>query len=242
MLIGNHDIAKKVFIVAEIGNNHEGDEAMAVDMIHVAASCGADAVKFQCIDPEHLGDTPERKAQLKRICLPWEAFPRLHEYAMRCGVQFLCTPFNVAAVDFLDPYVPAWKIAGRDCDNWRLYGAAVATGKPMIVSCPAGKEVMVRSNLTVLMHVVSEYPTPPERANLTRALMLPSPHGYSCHVSGIEACVGAVYMGARVIEKHFTLDHNQSDFRDHQHAADPEELSEMVDRIRMAEVLCSNAG
>lgn len=223
----------KTFIIAEIGNNHEGSFERAVEMIGVAADCGADAVKFQCINPEHLANTPERFAQLERICLTWDKFPRIAKEAERCGVEFLCTPFNVDAVKFLDPLVKRWKIAARSWEDKDLMRAVVRTKKAIIQSVPRGGITWPRADY--LLHVVPEYPCPPERANLRRCIGM---DGYSDHCMGIEAAVGAAWMTTHrdfIIEKHFTLDHNQSDFRDHKHAADPKEFKLMVERIRSSE-------
>jgi len=255
MEIGKVDIAKRVLIVAEIGNNHEGSFDRAMEMVKLAAECGVDAVKFQCIDPEHLGDSPERVAQLKRICLPWEAFPKLASVADFNNVMFLCTPFNPAAVKHLTPYVPAWKIASRSTEDVDLLLAAAKTKKPMIVSTgmssnfeKVGYAAYLYGTPIVVLHCVSRYPTAACEANLQRITYMRTttdatiPVGYSDHTLGIEAAVGAVYMGARVVEKHFTTDHNYSDFRDHQLSATPDELREMVERIRLAEEHCSSPG
>lgn len=254
MKIGARDTDKAIFIIAEIGNNHEGSLELACEMVKQAVMAGADAVKFQAIDPGHLADSPERLAQLKAICLPWKYFKHLKDSAEDYGVEFLCTPFNVAAVEFLDPLVPAWKIAARSSDSDDcLLGVISETGKPLIQSVPAGGTYWHVADEAgeVHLHVVPEYPCPPERANLQRLLQTNGGwryhHGYSDHTIGIDACIGAAFLGARVIEKHFTTPQamgvggkKPKNLRsnDHDHSALPNAFREMVDKIRKAEVLC----
>jgi sialic acid synthase SpsE len=255
MRIGSIDTDAKVFIVAEIGNNHEGDRSLAEELIMRAAEAGADAVKFQTIVPERLvepGQT-ERLDQLRRLCLPPQAFPELKKAAERAGVLFLSTPFDLQGVDLLAPLVPAWKIASADNDFLPLLDAVAQTAKPILLSTGLSSRAQIartRDHLRgawaarghkgelALLHCVSSYPTPPEQANLTAIKDLSGlvhTVGYSDHTLGIEAAVLAVALGARIVEKHFTLDKAHSNFRDHQLSADPREMAELVRRIRQAE-------
>ncbi|RJQ83004.1 MAG: hypothetical protein C4519_07455 [Desulfobacteraceae bacterium] len=255
MRIGPIDTDRKVFIIAEIGNNHEGDGSVAEEMIGRAAESGADAVKFQTIVPERLvepGQT-ERLKQLRRLCLAPEVFPKLKETADKAGVLFLSTPFDLHSAAFLAPLVPAWKIASADNDFLPLLDAVALTEKPVLLSTGLSDRSQVvralgyllgawaargHSGQLALMHCVSSYPTLPEQANLLaiRELSgLGKTVGYSDHTLGIEAAVLSVALGARIVEKHFTLDKGFSDFRDHQLSADPREMTELVRRIRQTE-------
>lgn len=255
MLVGNFDLDRRVLIVAEIGNNHEGDFKRAVAMIDAAAAAGTDAVKFQTIVPERLvapGETA-RLAQLARFAFTPEQFAHLAEAAAKSNVMFLSTPFDLDSVTVLDPLVPAFKIASGDNDWPALLRAVARTGKPILLSTGlAGLSEVARAKSTidaewakigkepglVVLHCVSAYPTPPDEANLAamRALAtLGVVTGYSDHTLGAEAAVLSVALGGRVIEKHFTLDHDQSDFRDHKLSADPQEFADMVKRVRTAE-------
>lgn len=257
MRIGGHDLSKRVLVVAEIGNNHEGDPALAREMVRAAAAAGADAVKFQAIVPERLVAATEvaRLEQLRRITLPFDRFPELAETAAENRVMFLCTPFDPEGVRFLAPLVPAMKIASGDNDCRPLIEAAAATGKPILLSTgmldadgfktarrwvEAVWDGVGAGGGIIPLHCVSSYPTSPTEANLgaLREMAAWSPViGYSDHTLGIEAAVLSTAMGARVVEKHFTLDRGLSGFRDHQLSADPAEFREMVRRIREAEVL-----
>ena len=255
MRIGCHDLDRSVLIVAEIGNNHEGNPAVAAEMIGLAAAAGADAVKFQTIVPQRLmrPDQTERLKQLRRLCLPPEAFAGLRAVADAAGVLFLSTPFDLESVLLLAPLVCAFKIASGDNNFFPLLEAVAATGKPVVLStgmADAGGVADARACLEAawrnrgiagelaLLHCVASYPTLPAAANLAAIRTLAATGltvGYSDHTLGIEAAVLAVAAGARIVEKHFTVSKTASAFRDHALSADPADLAAMVRRIREAE-------
>jgi N-acetylneuraminate synthase/N,N'-diacetyllegionaminate synthase len=243
-------------VIAEIGNNHEGDLERARQMIRAAAACGADVVKFQTIVPEKLSssDQRERLAQLRRFQFGPEQHATLAAEAAAAGVLFMSTPFAIDAVEWLDPLVPAWKIASGDNDFWPLIDRVARTGKPLIISLGLGGVQLaptiveycrtawrrrgVAEGGLVLLHCLAAYPTPEERVGLAaihQLRQLGVTPGYSDHVLGIKVAELAVAAGARVVEKHFTLDKNFSSFRDHQLSADPNEMRELVAAIRRAE-------
>lgn len=255
--IGAVDLGREVLVIAEIGNNHEGDVGRAEEMIGRAAEAGAQAVKFQTIVPESLvaPDQAARLAQLRRYALTPEDHARLAEAARRAGVLFLSTPFALEAVPWLDPLVPAFKIASGDNDFVALLEAVAGAGKPILLSTGMADLAAVetakaviesvwalagRDPGLVLLHCVSAYPTPLAEANLAAIRSLAAlgrPVGYSDHTLGVTAALMAVALGARVIEKHFTLSKTQSDFRDHRLSADPADLRELVERVREADAL-----
>ncbi len=252
MKIGTVDLDRDVLVIAEIGNNHEGNLDLAEELIGLAARAGAQAVKFQTIIPERLvaPDQVQRLAQLRRFQLDAAAHRRLAATAAREGVMFMSTPFALAAVDLLDPLVPAFKIASGDNDFVPLLEAVAATAKPVILStgmtdlagAAAARAAIERiwrlqsvAPGLVLLHCASVYPATPADANLraiTALAALGCPVGYSDHTLGIEAAAAAVALGARVIEKHFTRSKTQSEFRDHALSAEPDELRRLVERAR----------
>jgi N-acetylneuraminate synthase/N,N'-diacetyllegionaminate synthase len=256
MKIGSFDTAEKVMIIAEVGNNHEGSYARAEEMIGRAVEAGADMVKFQSFVPERwvTADQTARLEMLRRFQFSRAQFEALAETTRKAGVQFLCTPFDLETAAWLAPLVPAVKIASADNDWTALLRQVAATGKPIILSTGmAGladvtrardlirgewRKLGMEGGGLVLLHCVVSYPTPAETANLLAINTLAGlgeTIGYSDHTMGVDAAVAAVAMGARVVEKHFTLDKNQSDFRDHKLSADPQELAELVRRIRLVE-------
>jgi N,N'-diacetyllegionaminate synthase len=259
MKIGPLDTRQRVLIVAEIGNNHEGDLDRARKMIREAAATGADAVKFQTIVPERLvsSDQAERLAQLRSFALTRQQFEALAAEAAGAGVLFLSTPFDLDAVEWLDALVPAYKVASGDNDFFPLFDRVAGTGKPVMVSLGFGGHVHaadivarfrsawrrhgIDSGELALLHCVAAYPTADEQAGLgaiRQLLELGVTVGYSDHTLGIKAAELAVAAGARIVEKHFTLDKAQSSFRDHQLSADPAEMRALVAAVRRAERMC----
>jgi sialic acid synthase SpsE len=262
MKIGSHDLDQAVLIVAEVGNNHEGSYARAEEMIGRAKEAGADAVKFQTIVPDRLVSAGEtaRIAQLTRFQFSYAQFEGLAACARRAGITFLSTPFDIQSVAALDKLVPAFKIASGDNDFFPLLEAVAMTGKPILMSTGLADRVAVaaaktfieetwrrhgKSGELALLHCVVSYPTAAEDASLSAIRDLAAlgcTIGYSDHTIGISAAILSVALGARVIEKHFTLDKNQSDFHDHKLSADPADLAELIHRIREAEILLGTGG
>lgn len=256
MKIGEFDTDKKVLVIAEIGNNHEGDFNVACEMIEAAAEAGADAVKFQTIVPNRLVSKKDtnRVDQLSKFTFSQDQFRELHDLANHLSVIFLSTPFDLEVVDWLDSIVPAYKIASGDNDFWPLLDKVARTGKPILVSLGLGKikefneiREFLDSKWTSynflnpglgFLHCVVSYPTPDDQAflaNISQINCEDATPGYSDHTLGIKAAELAVANGARIIEKHFTLDKNFSDFRDHQLSAEPHEMKLLVQKIRKAE-------
>lgn len=253
MKIANWDLERDILVVAEIGNNHEGSYGLAEEMIGLAARAGARAVKFQTYKTEHYVSREDeaRFRRLKSFELTEGEFQRLGTVAKDAGVLFLSTPFDIDSARFLEPLVPAFKIASGDNNFFPLIDVIAHTGKPIILSSGLAdleqiqitrdfiwniwRKQGIKQELAVL-HCVSSYPTPAKEANLLAITQIRKQLGitvgYSDHTLGIEAAVLSVALGARIIEKHFTIDKNYSDFRDHQLSADPEEMALLVQRVR----------
>lgn len=256
MKIGDFNTEESVFIIAEIGNNHEGNFDFACEMVVSAAKTGVNAVKFQSIVPENLVtiDQSDRIKQLNRFHLSKEQYIRLAEIAKENGVHFMSTPFDLEMVDFLNDLVPAFKISSGDNNYFRLLEKVAETGKPIIMSSGmtdrneversrdfifnSWEKNQIKNGDLAILHCVSSYPTMPEDAQLSRIkelLNLKCEIGYSDHTIGINAAALSVAFGARIIEKHFTLDNDYSDFRDHKLSANPDTMKELVSTVREAE-------
>lgn len=262
MKIGQFDTDEKVLIVAEIGNNHEGDPETALRLVAAAADVGADAVKFQTFRTEHYVSRSEkaRFERLRRFELPWEVYPQLKKVAQARGLLFLSTPFDLESAVRLSEWVDAFKISSGDNTFFPLLERVASFPQPTILSLGLSGEAEARevystacrlwgegvAQRVTFLHCVTAYPTPPREANLLsiRALAdwFPVTVGYSDHTLGIEACVVATAVGARVIEKHFTLDKSFSDFRDHALSADPGEMTGLVRGVRRVEELLGSPG
>jgi N,N'-diacetyllegionaminate synthase len=255
--IGTVDLDERVLVVAEIGNNHEGSFDTARELIVQAASAGVDAVKFQTFRAEAFvsRSETERLRRLKSFELSYEEFAELARVAHDHAVLFLSTPLDLESASFLEGIVAAFKIASGDIDFYPLLEQVAATRKPLVVSTGGSDlELVAAAVRTIrsvwrgddpglaLLQCTSSYPAPVEEANLramgTLADRFPDcAVGFSDHLEGIDAAALAVAAGARIVEKHFTLDHAFSDFRDHLLSADPSELRELVDRVRTIESL-----
>ncbi|MSR78083.1 MAG: hypothetical protein EXS63_07660, partial [Candidatus Omnitrophica bacterium] len=198
----------------------------------------------------------QRLEQLKRICLSYRDFEILAADARKKNAIFLSTPFDLKSAEFLNALVPAFKIASGDNNFFPLIDYLASTGKPLIVSTGMAltEEMMalkefilhawetrkIQSPGLAFLHCVSSYPTQPVEANVRAVEAIKNlgvVPGYSDHTLGILAPLAAVSLGAKIIEKHFTLDKNQSSFRDHQLSLNPDEFLEMVLKIREIEVL-----
>lgn len=253
MKIKDFDTDKDILLIAEIGNNHEGSYSLAEEMIGRASRAGAGAVKFQTFRTENYISCKdkERYQRLKSFELTFDEFERLSKVADSEGMLFISTPFDLESAKFLNTMVSAYKISSGDNNFYPLIEAISETAKPVIMSSGMAdlaqisyskklieniwRELGIKQDLAVL-HCVSSYPVDLYEVNLEviRYLKekLKCTVGYSDHTLGIEAAALAVAFGARIIEKHFTLDNNYSDFRDHQLSANPDEMEKLALRIK----------
>lgn len=258
MKIGGVDISERVLVIAEIGNNHEGDFAVAQEMVTKAAKAGADAVKFQTFKTEHYISpaNPERVSMLKSFELTPHEFALLERTARDEGLLFISTPFDLLSVDVLTPLVDVFKVSSGDNTFYPLLEKIARQGKSVVLSTGLAQIPQVRYAKTLMeriwaedgcqaelaiLHCVTSYPVPMREANLRMIRVLAEQCGgavgYSDHTLGIEAAVASVACGARIVEKHFTLDKQHSSFRDHQLSADPAEFKTMVEKIRALEAM-----
>jgi N,N'-diacetyllegionaminate synthase len=245
------------FIVAEIGVNHNSDLGLAKETIDAAAKVGADAVKFQTFraeefmaDRSHTYDyeengRPVRESMyemFKRLELPEEWHRELQEYSRSQGVEFLSSVADPQSADLLVSLgAPVLKIASEDLINLPLLEYLVSKKVPVILSTGMADQDEIDQAVGILrmggctelllLHCVSLYPTPDEQANLLRMVSLEGRYqtlvGYSDHTRGIEAAIGAVALGACLLEKHFTLDRSLPG-PDHALSADPDEMSRLI--------------
>lgn len=254
---------EKTFIIAEIGINHDGSLKKLKKMVDVANKCGTDAVKLQVMTGYDLvagnieftfgkGDKryTEDLAELfykRRIKEEW--LSEIYKYCKDVGIVCFATPFSKKTVDFLEEVDnPIYKLSSGDITHLPLIDYISKKGKAMIVS--TGKSTLadvddavrtIRDNdheNFALLHCVSSYPTPYEELNLRVMDTLKNAFqcqiGFSDHSEGYISSVAAVCMGAKIIEKHFTLDKNDYG-PDHWFSLDPKELKDLVDNIRIVE-------
>jgi len=255
---------KKTFIIAEIGNNHEGSYKNALNLIKAAKKTGVDAVKFQTFIPNFYSDPNnfERIKLLKKFQLSFEQFKRLKKIANKMGLVFISTPFDLLCAKFLKKNSDFIKISSGDNNFTHLIHETIKSYKKIIISTGLmnDKEIKKTYNMLIakygkkrienklaILHCVTDYPVANKFANLNRIQRLIKYFnkkkitiGYSDHTLGNEACIAAVTLGAKIIEKHFTLNKNFSSFRDHKISADRNEMTQLVKSIRKIEEMLSS--
>uniref|UniRef100_A0A1B6E5H8 N-acetylneuraminate-9-phosphate synthase n=1 Tax=Clastoptera arizonana TaxID=38151 RepID=A0A1B6E5H8_9HEMI len=256
------------FIIAEIGQNHQGNIQIAKKLIQTAKECGADCVKFQKSDlkekfnhlalarsylSEHSwGNTyGEHKKYLE---FNYQQYGELKEFSEKIGIMFSASAMDQVSLNILNSLnVPFIKIGSGDANNIPLIQLAASTHRPLIISTGMQNIESVRKiyhtvkevhmNFCIL-HCVSAYPTPPSEINL-RVLtnfqqeFLDIPIGYSGHEIGSAISIAAVAMGAKILERHITLDKSWKG-NDHQCSLDPTEFKQLVSDIRLVETAFGN--
>lgn len=251
------------FIIAEAGVNHNGDLELAKEMIRVAATTGIDAIKFQSFitkelilsnvemaeyQKDNLKAKSTQAEMLKKLEVPAEKMIELKQYAEEHGLIFLTTPFDQVSLDALDICdLDAYKVASTDTTNLLFLRRIARKNKPLILSTGMTYMTEVARVLTeleqinqniILLHCTSNYPTPSNEVNLNVLREFQKEFnivtGFSDHTEGVGASPYAIGLGAKVIEKHFTLD-KKMEGPDHVASLDPKELQSLVSRIREAE-------
>ena len=249
---------KKTFFIAEIGNNHEGSFKNAIKLIDQAKKSGADAVKFQTFDTNYFINRLEKKRfdKLKSFELTKKDFKRLSIYSKKKGLKFISTPFDFGSAKFLSKIVHAFKISSGDNNFYELIKLCASFKKPLIISTGMLNLLEIKNILKILkkikfpnkklafLHCVSDYPVKDEEANLLSIKYLkeklPVTIGYSDHILGSESCLIAASLGAKIIEKHFTLNNNYSNFRDHKISLNPKDMQKMISSTRRVENMIGN--
>jgi len=253
------------FIVAELGANHDGNPQRAYELIDIAAVAGADAVKFQTYSAAELVADPNRVVTwgregqersenigclFDRLALPRDAHKPLFTYAESKGLIAFSTPFSLDSVDFLNNLdVPLWKVASSDVRDKFLLEHLTRTGKPIILS--TGKSTLPETSRAVdtlragnvpfaVLHCLAQYPAPMDEVNLAtipafQSIFPDAVIGFSDHTIGITAALGAVALGAKIIEKHITYDQDAAG-PDHWFSSSPQEFKDLCREVRRLEV------
>jgi N-acetylneuraminate synthase len=250
---------KRIFVIAEIGNNHNGSLELGKQLIDAASSAGANAVKFQLRNREALY---RRKADgsraedlgveyiqdlLDKVDLSVEQHRQLRAYCTEKRVTYICTPWDEPSVDVLASFdVAALKIASADLCNPYLISKAASLGKPLILSTGMSFEHEIVRTIAqlnalnapfALLHCNSTYPAPEGDIQLGYLRRLQELHGtigYSGHERGTAVTLGAVVLGAKLVERHITLDRSMEG-PDHLASLEPAEFRQLTDGIRQLE-------
>lgn len=246
-------LGHKPLVIVEIGINHEGDFDKAIKLVDAAVGAGAEVVKFQCHMTEHemvpTDMTPGEISSetlwdiIKRCELTEDEERRLQIYCQEQGAIYLSTPFSREASDRLeDMGVPAFKIGSGECNNIPLLDHVARKGKPIILSTGMNDLDSVRRSVAAIlahdvplavMHCTSMYPTPYEHVRLGAITELSNafpdlPIGLSDHSLNIWTCLGAVALGACLLEKHFTVSRDWPG-PDTGMSIEPDELKGLID-------------
>lgn len=252
--------AQRTFVIAEVGNNHNGSLELARQLVDAAVEAGADCVKFQIRNREALY---RRKADgsraedlgveyiqdlLDKVELTLDEHRQVRAYCAQKGITYLCTPWDEPSVDVLADFdVAALKIASADLCNPYLIAKAASLGKPLILSTGMSFEHEIVRTIDqlkalgipfALLHCNSAYPAPEADIQLGYLRRLQELHGligYSGHERGIAITLGAVALGARLVERHITLDRDMEG-PDHLASLEPQEFRQLVDGIRQLEL------
>jgi sialic acid synthase SpsE len=256
------------YFIADISANHDGELERAKLLIRLCADAGADAAKFQNFRASRivsdrgfksLGSQLSHQAKWRKsvfqvysdASLPWDWTPELKRECEACGIEYFSAPYDLEAVDMLDPYVSMFKIGSGDITWPEMLQKVALRGKPVLLATGASdigevqravSELLRINPQLVLMQCNTNYTASPEnfchihlRVLQTYSSMFPSVvTGLSDHTPGHTTVLGAVALGARVIEKHFT-DDNRRQGPDHPFSMTPVSWREMVDRTRELE-------
>lgn len=250
------------YVVAEAGSNHNGSLPMARRLIDVAAAAGADAVKFQTFkarrlypksagSSDYLGDERSIYDIIAAMEMPEQWLPELSERAHEANMAFISSPFHEDAVELLDPYVDAFKIASYEMNHHPLLREVARRGKPVIMSTGAANLDEVRRSIEVVesegcrnlvvLQCTASYPAPLEAVNVRAVVTLREELGVASGLSDHSsdpalAPMTAVALGADLIEKHYTLS-KLLPGPDHAFAIDPDGLAELVSSVRKVEIV-----
>lgn len=256
ILVGD---GEPVYVIGEIGINHNGDLDLARRLIDVAADAGCQAVKFQKRTPS-ICVPVEQRGQIRQT--PWgemtyleykertefgrDEYTQISKYCDERGMQWFASPWDVPSVEFLEEMdVPVHKVASASVADHEMLRVLAATGKPIILSTGMSTlpeidqavEILGTANL-IIMHATSTYPLPPEEANLRTITTLKErygvPVGYSGHERGLQISLAAVTLGAVAVERHITLDRTMWG-SDHAASLEPAGLEHLVRDIRIIE-------
>lgn len=248
-----------VFIIAEIGGNHEGNFEYAKYLTTLAADSGVDAIKFQIYTGNKLVNheyDPKRVKHFNKFQLKQREYIELAKLCKKLGVSFMASVWDQQAIKYINKYIPIYKIGSGDLTNFSLIKKILDTSKPIIISTGLAniKEVedllqfiknnddsYIKMNKIALLQCSSMYPIKNKEANLnvihTYKDKFGIPVGYSDHTEGHLAIEVAITMGAEIIEVHFTDDRSNKKFRDHKVSLTRDEIIEFRKYIKKVKTL-----
>lgn len=245
-----------VYIIAEAGVAHFGSEEKAYRLVDLAADAGADSVKFQVFDVDAMiaAESTDWKERLGSRQLPYQAFERIRAYCREKGITFFATAHDEPSLEFLAGIdVPVYKIGSGEVGNWPFIERVARLGKPLIFSTGMYLQDQIGEALSAIsatgnrdiavLHCVTDYPAAPHDIALGNIQLIRERFnvitGYSDHTAGCHIPLASVALGARIIEKHITLDYNVPNAQDWKVSCGPDNLKAFVDQVRDIEAATS---
>ncbi len=250
-------------LVAEIGNNHEGNIANAIKLINAAKRSGANAVKFQTFKTDlyvSKNENPERFNRLKKYELSDQNLLKIINYCKKQKIIFFSTPFDPVSVNFLSKFQSIFKISSSDITNKQILKPILNMNKSLIISTGFSDEKTIdpiyrkcvnyfkkNNKFFSILYCISDYPTNPNNLNLVNITEFKKRYrkaiiGFSDHTLGYESAIYSYILGARIIEKHFTLDNNFSNFIDHKISLNPEQFTKLSMELKKIKKIIGNPG
>lgn len=242
-------------LIAEIGGNHEGDFEYAKKLTQLAIDTDVDMVKFQIYTGDSLVsklESPTRNKHFKKFELTREQHLELAKMVTDAGLMYTSSVWDLSAIDWLDPYIPAYKIGSGDLTAYPVLREIAKLGKPMVLSTGLATEQEVLESVKFIQSVNPKYKRPEMLAVLQCTSMYPINNGdahlnvmtrlkeltgltigYSDHTVGQKALQYAVAMGAEILEFHFTDKREGQSFRDHKVSLMPNEVKALINEINL---------
>lgn len=243
------------YLIAEIGGNHEGNFDYAKKLTYLAANSGVDAIKYQIYSGDKLVNKkidPERNNHFKKFELTKEEYIELANICKSLNVSFMASVWDLDAINYIEPYMPIYKVGSGDMNNFLLIKSILEIGKPLIISTGLAniKEVKklykfisenfnlyIRNKKVSFLQCTSMYPIPDSEANLNVISSYKKnfniPIGYSDHTIGSYALEIASAMDAEILEFHFTDNRNNKTFRDHKVSLTCDEVISLIKKIKL---------
>lgn len=247
------------FLIAEIGGNHEGNFEYAIKLTELACDSGVDAIKFQIYTGDKLVSSiedPDRNKHFKNFELKKDQYIQLANLCNKKGVMFTSSVWDIESIEWIDPFMPFYKIGSGDLTAFPLLKHIAEKSKPVVLSTGLSNLEEVKGSINFLrklnpiyeskdklavLQCTSMYPIPDEDAYLSVITRYKKDFnvtaGYSDHTIGSYAAELAYAMGAEVIEMHFTDDRSNKDFRDHKVSFTKDEICNFIEKIKKINLL-----
>ncbi len=253
----------KIFFIAEIGSNHEGNFKTAKKLTYEAIHSGADAIKFQIFNAETLVNKKidkERYKHFKRLQLNINQFIKLAKICKKYNKIFMASVWDSFLLKKINPYLKIHKVGSGDLTNFKLLDELIKTKKPIIISTGLSNQQLIdrvikffnsrdlnyiKKKKLAILQCTSNYPNPSNEVNLKIMESFKKrydiPVGFSDHTLDETACEIAFILGAQILEKHFTINKKIKTFRDHQISMTKNDVSKYLKKISKIEKIIGNS-